>query len=376
MNKKVLLIEISPDFEMGGTQKYNHQLINIINNNFNNVQIDQVCFFRPKSAKTDENKLNNYYYINSWKFSKVDTEYNFLEWGINILKMRKKVYELNKLNHYDLIIDSTFTTFKKFFQKNNYWWIQHTTVNFYNSNIYNGFKKNIVQIGKKIFGVRNNLFLAKNLILFSKQDYDYVVDHRKDDFNAVCINPSCKMNENFNISDKSYIQRKRIIYFGRIDNTTKNVLAINEINKQINLIDFYGKGNQEIIKKLGNSYKGYLEPTVNSFYLLKKYKYIILMSNYEGFPFSLVESLAAGVPIIVKNSFLDAKYLVNNNENGFLLKNNQSIDEYAKQINEIYNLDDDKYYQLCVNAYNFAFKNLNEKTFNEKWLAIFNEYLK
>ena len=90
------------------------------------------------------------------------------------------------------------------------------------------------------------------------------------------------------------------------------------------------------------------------------------MSNCEGFPFSLVESLAAGVPIIVKDSFLDARYLVNNNNNGFMLKNNQSIDEYAKQINEIYNLDNNTYRHLCRNSYNFACKNLSEKTFNEK----------
>ena len=374
MNKKVLLIEISPDFEMGGTQKYNHQLINIIKNNFNNVQIDQVCFFRPTVNQTS--KDSNIYYIDSWKKSKKDNEYNFLEWGINILKMRKKVYKLDKSYKYDLIIDSTFTTFKRFFHKNNYWWIQHTTVNFYNSSIYNWFKRNIVQMGKNFFGVRNNLILTQNLILFSKQDYDYVANHREKNFNAICINPSCKINEEFNIFDKQYNERERIIYFGRIEDTTKNVSTINEINKRVNLIDFYGKGNQEIIKELGNSYKGYLEPNINSFSLLKKYKYMILISNYEGFPFSLVESLAAGVPIIVKDSFLDARYLVNNNNNGFLLKNNQSIDEYAKQINEIYNLDNNTYRHLCRNSYNFACKNLSEKTFNEKWLAIFNEYLK
>ncbi|MBQ3621211.1 glycosyltransferase [bacterium] len=157
-----------------------------------------------------------------------------------------------------------------------------------------------------------------------------------------------------------------MIYFGRIDDSQKNVSLINRINHNINLIDFYGKGNEEIIKELGKNYKGFLNQDKDSNNLIKKYKYMILMSNCEGFGFSLVESLAAGVPIIVKDSFLDARYLVNNNNNGFLLKNNQSIDEYAKQINEIYNLDSDAYRQLCRNSYNFACKNLSEKTFNEK----------
>ncbi|MBQ3621212.1 hypothetical protein II941_00040 [bacterium] len=78
MNKKVLLIEISPDFEMGGTQKYNHQLINIIKNNFNNVQIDQVCAF-PALQKNNKNELCNYFYIKPFKISRIPNQYNFLE---------------------------------------------------------------------------------------------------------------------------------------------------------------------------------------------------------------------------------------------------------------------------------------------------------
>ena len=376
MNKKVLLIEISPDFEMGGTQKYNHQLINIINNNFNNVQIDQVCAF-PGLQKNNKSELCNYFYIKPFKISRIPNQYNFLEWGINILKMRKIVYDLNRKNHYDLIIDSTFSTFKKIYKNNNYLWIQHMAPEFYSSEIYKPFKRQIVKIGKWFFGIKNNLLLAKNLILFSELDNTYVKNHRLDSFNSWCINLSTKISNWSKIDfEESLFLRKNIIYFGRIDDSQKNVSLINSINHNINLIDFYGKGNEEIIKELGKNYKGFLNQDKDSNNLIQKYKYMILMSNCEGFPFSLVESLAAGVPIIVKDSFLDARYLVNNNNNGFMLKNNQSIDEYAKQINEIYNLDNDTYRQLCINSYNFACKNLSEKTFNEKWIAIFNEYLK
>ncbi|MBO6072383.1 glycosyltransferase [bacterium] len=148
-----------------------------------------------------------------------------------------------------------------------------------------------------------------------------------------CINLFTKIPTALDINRQQLSKRKRIIYFGRIDSTTKNVPLIKQIDNQINLIDFYGNGNKKIIKELGKNYKGYLNPKINPSDLIKKYKFMVLMSNYEGFSFSLVESLACGVPIIVKNCFLAASYLVNNNENGFLIKNGQGVTEYAKQIN-------------------------------------------
>ncbi|MBO6072382.1 glycosyltransferase [bacterium] len=93
---------------------------------------------------------------------------------------------------------------------------------------------------------------------------------------------------------------------------------------------------------------------------------MILMSNQEGFSFSLVQSLACGVPIVVRNTFINASYLTNNNQNGFLLNENLAVDEYATQIKKIYSIDENEYLQLCKNAYNFACKNLSQSEFANK----------
>ncbi|MBQ3621213.1 glycosyltransferase [bacterium] len=160
--------------------------------------------------------------------------------------------------------------------------------------------------------------------------------------------------------------RKKIIYFGRIDEEQKNLSLLLEINKKINLIDFYGEGNLEIIKQLGDSYKGYINPLISPLELINKYKFMILMSKHEGFSFSLVQALACGVPIIVRDTFINASYLTNNNQNGFLLNNNLTIEEYATQIKDIYSINENEYLQLCKNAYNFACRNLSESEFINK----------
>ena len=90
------------------------------------------------------------------------------------------------------------------------------------------------------------------------------------------------------------------------------------------------------------------------------------MSNYEGFSYSTVQALSYGVPIIVRDSFISASFLIANGKNGLLLPKNASIDEYTKLIKNFYNLDQKEYINLCTNAYEFALKNLDNKVFEEK----------
>lgn len=93
---------------------------------------------------------------------------------------------------------------------------------------------------------------------------------------------------------------------------------------------------------------------------------MIVMSNYEGFSYSLVQALSYGLPIIVLDNYASAKFLVNNNKNGFLLSPNQSLDEYVKKIKDICAISNEQYLQLSLNAYQFAKENLSDKQFEEK----------
>ena len=366
--KKVLLIENNPDYKIGGTETYNRNLAKIIHSNFSNVVVDRVSIYKTIKRNSDEFPLDHYFSIEPlWLNSSHSVNFNAVESAINYVKFRRLVYKLNSLQNYDLIIDSTNTTFKKFVNNENYFWIQHNTPAAYSHDIFPPFKKFFITMCQSVFGLKNNLYFAKNIIFFDADNYEYVKQRRKNSFNYYLICPSQESKQ----INPTYIwnnlkNRKKIVYYGRIENKQKNILLLLEINKKIKLIDFYGPGDDEFILKLGNSYKGFISSSQNKFDILNNYKYMILMSNHEGFPFSLAESLSFGLPIIVRDTFISAKSLTDKGENGFLLADSLNPQEYSEKINEIYNLNADEYTKLCKNSYNYANKYLSFNIFEEK----------
>ena len=372
--KKILIIENQPDYEIGGIESYNRKLTEIINKNFKDIKIDKVAIYRPNSNKNLNFSNNeNYYFAQSKKYNE---NLNFFDWILSILLTRKLVAKLCSKNNYDLIIDSTLITYKKLLSKSNYWWIQHQTPQYYEHIFYKGLKKVLIKIGCLILGVKNNLYFANNLVLYDWDNYNYIWNKRKTPFNFKCIPLCCNVPKNFlPMINQQYSLRKRIIYLGRIDNKQKNIQLLIDINKQLDLIDFYGDGEQNLINQMGKNYKGKLSPTTNSLEIINKYKFMILASNYEGFSFSLVEALATGVSIIVRNSFISAKYLTNNNQNGFLLNDNIDISNYIANIKNFYSVANAVYFNMCKNGYLFALKNLDSNVFEQQWLNILDKYL-
>ncbi|MBQ3621214.1 hypothetical protein II941_00050 [bacterium] len=62
-NKKVLIIERHPDFEIGGVEKYNYLLSSILKNNYKNVKVDKVCMYEPKNQEIINDDDNCKYYF-------------------------------------------------------------------------------------------------------------------------------------------------------------------------------------------------------------------------------------------------------------------------------------------------------------------------
>lgn len=366
--KKILLIENRPDYGQGGIENYNRKLYSIIVSNFRNVKIDRVALLPCENTQNDK-LLNNYYHAfnKNVKYRTKSGNFQYFRISFLLLKFRKLVYQLYNQNNYDLVIDSTITFFSKFNDKNSYLWIQHNTPSFYSSSyIKNNLLRFIINFSKLVFGVKNNLLYAKNLVLFDKYNLEEVKKLRNTPFKGYTINLSNYVPPLFNsVLEKSIVNKSRILYFGRIDNEQKNIDLLLAINNKIHLIDFYGKGDSSLIAKLGSSYKGFLDNNANLEKIFTKYKFLILMSNYEGFPFSVVESLCFGLPVIVKNTFVSAKYLTNNNQNGFLLNPNSTVNEYSNQILDIYHISNDEYLKLSENAYKFAQENLLDKKFEQ-----------
>ena len=233
--------------------------------------------------------------------------------------------------------------------------------------IKNKFIRNLFVFFERCFGIRNNLYYAKNVVLFDQYNYEEVKKQRSSLLNEYIINLSNYVPPHFEkeLIDNANL-KNRILYFGRINNDQKDVNLLLEINQNLHLIDFYGKGNQNLIAKLGSAYKGFLSNNDDFKNLFIKYKFMILMSNYEGFPFSLTQSLCYGLPIIVLDTFPSAKYLVNNNQNGFLIEPHQTLDEYIQKIKQCYDINNKEYLQLSLNAYHFAQTNLSDEQFEQK----------
>ncbi|MBO6094510.1 glycosyltransferase, partial [bacterium] len=191
------------------------------------------------------------------------------------------------------------------------------TPQFYDLSIFPLSKKIIYNLAWFFLGVKNNLKEANNLVLYDAENEKYIRQNRMSNFNAFDIPLCYDVPKNYlPILMNNLNNKKRIIYFGRIDGPQKNIDNLNAINKKLNLIDFYGVGNKDLINELGDSYKGYILPDADLEKLFSQYKFLILMSNYEGFSYSTVQALSYGVPIIVRDSFISASFLIANGKNG------------------------------------------------------------
>ena len=67
MNKKVLIIERHPDFEIGGVEKYNNLLSKILCENYKNIEVDKVCMYQPKNPTNNINNGKYFYLKTNWK---------------------------------------------------------------------------------------------------------------------------------------------------------------------------------------------------------------------------------------------------------------------------------------------------------------------
>jgi len=92
-----------------------------------------------------------------------------------------------------------------------------------------------------------------------------------------------------------------------------------------------GERRQTIEKSAGNSplvhFLGFKE---NPYAYLKKAEFLILSSKYEGFPMSVVETLACGVPVVAFDCVSGPNEIIVPAENGLLAENQNFEDLIAK----------------------------------------------
>tara|TARA_R110000796_G_scaffold44063_16_gene107751 strand:+ start:947 stop:2041 length:1095 start_codon:yes stop_codon:yes gene_type:complete len=170
-----------------------------------------------------------------------------------------------------------------------------------------------------------------------------------------------------------------IFWYGRIEEKSKNVSLLIDAyaksklaSKNVKLI-VMGNGKDEglikiKIEKLNLTEKVRMLPfSVNPFTYIEKSKFTVLSSKYEGFPMSVLESLACGTPVVsveYKN-FEDG--VVKNEYNGLMVENHNP-DALANALNRF--IDDEKLYLSCKGNAKNSVVSFSVENISKQWQTL------
>ncbi|MFV0288641.1 MAG: glycosyltransferase [Mycoplasmatales bacterium] len=166
---------------------------------------------------------------------------------------------------------------------------------------------------------------------------------------------------------KSY--NKNIIMPARLINKHKRFdIAINLLKKIPEYeLHIYGDGKdkQNIKKMIGDSKNIHLHKRTNNLEEeLSKFSFLLITSDYEGYPLATIESIKKGLIPVIRNTYLSAEDIVL--DNTFLLKNNITPDEFKEKLDNT--LDNIKVYKEKLK---YKKEIYDWETIKDKWSHLF-----
>jgi glycosyltransferase involved in cell wall biosynthesis len=175
----------------------------------------------------------------------------------------------------------------------------------------------------------------------------------------------------FNLNPENHI-----IFMGRIDNHAKDFSL---------LLDAYSKSalpeKQIELRIYGNGPdKSWLEKQVNTFGLsgliklfdftlsaenvMKNAKYLVLSSNYEGFPRVLLEALSVGTPVISVDCESGPNEIIKNEFNGLLVEND-NVEALANAFNRF--IFEPDLYEYCKSNAQNSIRQFTQPIIAQQW---------
>lgn len=162
--------------------------------------------------------------------------------------------------------------------------------------------------------------------------------------------------------------RKNFGFIGRLENQQKNIKDLIKIANVNSDVIIYGSGSYEkkIKRKLRNvnQFKG-LITNQNIDQTMQELKCLIITSNFEGFPFTIVEALSNGTPVIAFKTFESLDFFIKSK--AVFSVPPGDIEAFNQKITWLRNLSAKKYQEISDNALIFAKEHLSQELFWKKW---------
>ncbi|WP_033160896.1 glycosyltransferase family 4 protein [[Mycoplasma] collis] len=312
-----------------------------------------------------QNKRNQDFICNSQCIFNGKNFFKSILIGLQIFfKCKKSTKFYDKKYNFDIIIDNT-VFYRLTKERNKTFFVQHSSPYGYKTELTRiKIINKLIYFFAKLFKIEK-ISYYKNFVFYSKEDAKEFNLKNKNEFQIFL-----PYFQNFNFSSENEIlKRKNIIWRGRIIDPQKGIKWLKEISSYIN-DDIFVYGNGPASNLISNIKNIKLMPSYkieNLPKIINNYKFNFITSNEEGACFVAIESLANGVPIITRDTYLAAKFYVDNGKNGLLIPKDATIEQATELINNFLKMDDEKYLEMCKNAYEFAKKHFSVETFINKW---------